>query len=133
MFVGRIPCGANIYILATTMDASTNMNTNNQSKPFRLRIVRHDDLTYFTTTPTEHNQYHRLLLGDIQLNQCRWTIQPVKLDWAAYTPTAMTSGGVTYIVTNDEEWQYAMGAAWGGKDDANYRFTMPPMRHTPSD
>ena len=112
------------------MDAITNMNTNIQSKPFRLRIVRHDDLTYFTTTPTEHNQYHRLLLGEVQPEQCRWTIQPVKLDWAAYTPTAMTSGGVTYIITSEEELEYAMGGAWGGKDDANYRFTIPPYRYS---
>ena len=133
MFVGRIPCGANIYILATTMDAITNMNTNIQSKPFRLRIVRHDDLTLILSNTNEQQQYYGLLLGEVQPEQCRWTIQPVKLDWAAYTPTAMTSGGVTYIITSQEELEYAMGGAWGGKDDVNYRFTMPPMRHTPSD
>ncbi len=115
------------------MDASTNMNTNIQSKPFRLRIVRHDDLTLILSNTNEQQQYYGLLLGEVQPEQCRWTIQPVKLDWAAYTPTAMTSGGVTYIITSQEELEYAMGGAWGGKDDVNYRFTMPPMRHTPSD
>ena len=113
--------------------AITGMKTDKQTEPYRLGIKRNDDLTYFTTSTEEERQFRSLLLGDINPEQCVWTVLPVKLDWKQYQPRFITSGDVTYIITSDEEMEYAIGGAWGGKDDLNFQFTIPPLHHTASD
>jgi hypothetical protein len=116
-----------IYIFA-----STNMKTKTQAKPYRLGIKRHDGITYFTVNEQERLQFSGLSLGIIEPDRCRWTIQPAKLDWSAYEPRAMSCGELTYVITNEEEMEYALGSGWGGKDDPNFRFTIPPYRYTAS-
>ena len=112
--------------------AITGMKTDKQTEPYRLGIKRNDDLTYFTTNTEEEHQFQSLLLGTISPEQCVWTVQPVKLNWKDYRPRVVGNGGCLYIVTSDEEMEYAIGGAWGGKDDPNFQFTIPPLHHTAS-
>jgi len=56
----------------------------------------------------------------------------LKYDPKSYQPTIISSGGLTHIITSSEEMEYAIGGAWGGKDDPNFEFKVAPYRHTSS-
>jgi hypothetical protein len=96
-------------------------------KQYGITKHRHDGCIFLITSHAEHQQYLEMVLGDIQPEQCKWTIQPLKHDPKGYQPTIMSSGGMTYIVTSTEEMEYAIGGAWGGKDNKNFKFTVAPL------
>jgi len=104
----------------------------NKTKPYGITKHRHDGYIYLITSHAEHQQYLEMVLGDIQPEQCKWTIPPLKHDSKGYQPTIISSGGLTYIVTSELEMLYAIGGAWGGKDDPNFEFKVAPMRYAPS-
>ena len=106
---------------------------NDKTKPYGITKHRYEGSIYLITSHAEHQQYLEMALGDIKPEQTKWTIPPLKYDPKSYQPTIISSGGLTYIVTSAEEMLYAIGGAWGGKDDPNFRFTIPPYRHTASD
>ena len=99
---------------------------------FGITKHRHEGYMYFATSHAEHQQFLEMVLGDIKPEYCSWRIQPLKHDPKGYHPQIISSGGLTYIVTSAEEMLYAIGGAWGGRDDENFRFTIPPYRHTSS-
>ena len=121
-----------IFIIWRHRARHEEMKTDNQSKPCRLAIKRNDDTTYFITTTEEQRQFTSLLLGDVEPEQCKWTIQPAKLDWKAYRPEVMGAGSHLFIVTNHQEWQQVVEVAGGHLEVEKCVFTIPPYRWTAS-
>jgi hypothetical protein len=104
-----------------------------KTNPYGVTKHRFDGYIYLITSHAEHQQYLEMVLGDILPEQCSWTILPLKHDPKGYQPTIISSGGLTHIVVSAEEMEYAIGGAWGGRDDENFKFTVAPYRHTASD
>ncbi len=98
--------------------------TDTQSNPNRLRILRHDELTYVTTSQQEHEQFRSLLLGDINPEQCVWTVQPVKLDWRAFSPKRLATDRTQYIITNRKEMEQFYEVATGVTVAQNHVWTI---------
>ena len=105
---------------------------NYKTKSYGITKHRFDGYIYLITSQAEHQQYLEMVLGDIKPEQCSWTISPLKHNPKGYQPTIISCGGVTYIVTSAQEMEYAIGSGWGGKDDENFRFTIPPLPWTAS-
>jgi hypothetical protein len=105
---------------------------NDNTKPYGITKHRLDGYFYFPTSHQEHQQFLEMALGDIKPEHCSWTIRPLKYDPKSYQPTIISSGGLTHIITSSEEMEYAIGGAWGGKDDPNFEFKVAPYRHTSS-
>jgi hypothetical protein len=133
VIVGGFSLAAANYIMATKLVATTQRNyMNYKTKPYGITKHRHEGYMYFATSHAEHQQYLEMVLGDIKPEQAKWTIPPLKYNPNGYQPTIITSGGLTHIVTSPEEMEYAIGGAWGGKDDPNFEFKVAPMRYAPS-
>jgi hypothetical protein len=133
VIVGGFFLAAANYIMATMLVATTQRNyMNDKTKPYGITKHRLDGYFYFPTSYQEHQQFLEMALGDIQPEQCKWTIQPLKYNPKGYDPQIMGTGNHLFVVTSQHEWEQVMMVAGGQLKIENAVFTIPPLPWTAS-
>ncbi len=121
-----------IFIYGDTTDCHDKIMTTT-TKQFQPCVKRYEGLNYFLTSTQEAKQYQNLLLGDIEPQQCAWTIQPLNRNpEGGYQPHFCGVCPTCYVITSHQEMEQYLGLIIGTVSEGEAIWTIPPWRHTAS-